>query len=116
MEHFINGLRDEMGGKAADKYIITKGQTRISIITPALIRIETQPDGKFCDLPTQAVLNRSFDTPDFTVTENGGGFTVKTRAAEFVFSSKAKLTRVILEGKAHSCVQNAECLSAAGVE
>ena len=102
MEHFINGLRDEMSGKTADSHIIVKGSSRISIITSRLIRIETAPGGKFCDLPTQAVLNRCFDAPEYTVNENGYGFSVKTKDAEFVFTSSARLLKVIIDGKAHT--------------
>ena len=102
MQHFTNGLRDEMNGKTADTLVITKGSTRISIITSRLIRIETQPDGKFCDLPTQAVLNRCFAAPEYTINESGGSFTIKTEDAEFVFSAKARLTKVIIDGTAHT--------------
>ena len=38
---------------------------RISLITSRLLRTET---GAFCDLPTQTVQNRDFDTPKYTLT------------------------------------------------
>ncbi len=98
MEHFINGLRNEMNGRTADSHLITKGNLRISVITSRLIRIETQPDGIFCDKPTQAVLNRSFASPVFTVSDASDGICIRTENVNFTVSSVGKLLRVDADG------------------
>ena len=96
MEHFRNAFRDEMNGKTDASQVFVKGNVRISVITSKLIRIENQPDGKFCDLPTQTVLNRNFRTVSCVITDNKNNFAVKTDDTTFVFSDKAKLIQVIL--------------------
>lgn len=98
MEHFRTGLSDEINGKTHDSQIYLKGNLRISVLTSRLIRIETQPDGKFCDLPTQAVLNRNFDTPSFIVTDNYSSFAIKTDDVSFVFSADGELTQAVMNG------------------
>ena len=102
MEHFINAFSDEMNGKTADSQVFIKGNMRISILTSRLIRIETQPDLKFCDLSTQAVLNRNFDTPEFTVTDNSNGFTIKTADVSFVFSAEGELIQAVMKNMTDS--------------
>ena len=71
------------------------GDTRISIITESLIRIEKQSDKKFCDLPTQAVICRSFSSPAYTIKKHGCTMIIKTAKAEFIVMD-GKLTKVIL--------------------
>ena len=88
MEHFAKAFRDEISGKTNESYTIIRNDMRISVITSRLIRIEKQSDGRFCDLPTQTVLNRNFDTPSFVVTDNRSSFAVKTDDVSFVFSAE----------------------------
>ena len=42
---------------------------RISVLTPALVRLEYSPEGIFEDRATQVVLNRDFPVPEFQVKE-----------------------------------------------
>ncbi len=91
MEHFAKAFRDEISGKTNDSNIIVRNGMRISVLTSRLIRIEKQSDGKFCDMPTQTVLNRNFDTPSFAVNDNRSGFAVKTDDVSFVFSADGEL-------------------------
>ena len=100
MERFAKAFRDEICGKTPDNQIYIRSNTRISVLTSKLIRIETQPDNIFCDMPTQVVFNRNFDTPSFTVTDNGSDFTIKTEDVSFVFSAYGKLLQVITDEKA----------------
>ncbi len=96
MEHFKNAFRDEISGKTSEKCTYIRGNQRISILTSRLIRIETQSDGKFCDLPTQTVLNRNFAEPDFVITDNLNSFALKTDDATFVFSPDGEIKQVIM--------------------
>ena len=97
MEHFAKAFRDEINGKTPDSNIIIKNGVRISVLTSRLIRTEKQPDGRFCDMPTQTVLNRSFDTPSFDVTDSPSGFTVKTDDVSFVFSPEGELLQAVMK-------------------
>lgn len=97
MEYLKNALSEELNGKTSDSHIFIRGQIRISVLTSRLVRIEIQPDAKFCDLPTQTVLNRNFDTPEFTVKDNGSSFSIKTKDTTFVFSTDGTLTQTILK-------------------
>lgn len=97
MEHFAKAFRDEINGKTPDSNIIIKKDVRISVLTSRLIRTEKQSDGRFCDMPTQTVLNRSFDTPSFDVTYSPSGFTVKTDDVSFVFSPEGELLQAVMK-------------------
>ena len=102
MEHFAKAFRDEINGKTPDSNIIIKNGVRISVLTSRLIRIEKQPDGRFCDMPTQTVLNRNFDTPSFIVTDSPSDFTVKTDDVSFVFSPEGKLIEAVMKDMSDS--------------
>lgn len=97
MERFAKAFRDEISGKTPDSQICLKNNVRISVLTSRLVRIETQPDGIFCDMPTQTVLNRNFETPSFEVKENNSGIEIRTEDVSFVFSSDGKLVQVIMK-------------------
>lgn len=100
MEHFRKAFSDDINGRTPDSQIFIRDNMRISVLTSKLIRIETQPDSRFCDLPTQAVLNRNFDTPSFTVTDNRNNFAIKTEDVSFVFSADGELIQAVMKGMA----------------
>ncbi len=60
--------------------IFEKGDIRISLITPRLLRTEK---GAFTDLPTQTVQNRDFDKPKYTIFENKNCINIQTDDALF---------------------------------
>ena len=97
MDWFSETFSIKTDGKTLPSCTIIKGSLRISVLTPNLIRIEKQSDCKFCDRPTQTVLNRNFQEPAFTLTHNGVNFSVKTDKVSFVFDSGGKLLQVALE-------------------
>ena len=65
--------------------IFEKGDLRISLITPRLLRTEK---GIFTDLPTQTVQNRDFEEVKYTLEENDGKITVKTDRVIFYVDAK----------------------------
>ena len=87
MERFSKAFRNEISGKTPDNQICLKNNVRISILTSRLVRVESQPDGIFCDMPTQTVLNRNFELPSFDVKETRSGFEIRTDDVSFIFSS-----------------------------
>ena len=100
MEHFAKAFRDEIRGKTDEANVIIRNNVRISVLTSRLIRIEKQTDGKFCDMPTQTVLNRNFDMPSFVVTDNRSSFAVKTDDVSFVFSAEGELIQAVMKDMA----------------
>ena len=100
MEHFAKAFRDEIRGKTDEANVIIRNNVRISVLTSRLIRIEKQTDGKFCDMPTQTVLNRNFDMPSFVVTDNRSSFAVKTDDVSFVFSAEGELIQTVMKDMA----------------
>ena len=58
--------------------IVQGAKYRISILTPALIRLEYNEEGVFEDRATQAVLNRDFPPVRYRVWENEAQLFVET--------------------------------------
>ena len=57
----------------ADENAIVRGEHfRFTVLTNRLIRIEYSKSGEFEDRATQAVINRKFDVPEYTVQNNDG--------------------------------------------
>ncbi len=90
MEQFAKRFKIDCSPIADKKKWIVRGATRLTVITPCLLRVEVQSEGKFCDEPTQSVWFRDFDSPEFTVAEENGKLKIKTEKAEFVYSLKSK--------------------------
>ena len=72
-------------------FTFTANGVRISVLTPRLIRVEEQISSVFCDLPTQAVLCRSFDAPPFTVEKEKDAVVVRTEAVALRYSYRLKI-------------------------
>lgn len=56
--------------KANEKAVFKGKKYRITVLTERLIRLEYSEDGIFEDRPTELVINRYFDMPNFTVRED----------------------------------------------
>ena len=68
---------------------VVQGDTyRITVLTPALLRLEYHPQGKFEDRATQAVLNRDFPVPDFQVQKKNGELILYTEELELHYDEK----------------------------
>ncbi len=63
---------------------------RLTVITPCLLRVEVQNEGKFCDEPTQSVWFRNLGKVKFDVTESGNKIEIKTEKVAFSYSVSAK--------------------------
>lgn len=75
----------------ADKaQVYVNGGIRLTVITPCMLRVEKQAQGKFCDEPTQSVWFRDFEKPEFSIKEANGRVEIKTEKATFVYSLKSK--------------------------
>ncbi len=88
MDTFAKRFRIDCSPVADKKQIYVNGRTRLTVITPCMLRVEMQADGKFCDEPTQSVWFRDFDKPEFSVKEANGKVEIKTEKVMFVYSLK----------------------------
>ncbi|MDC7241489.1 MAG: glycoside hydrolase family 31 protein, partial [Spirochaetales bacterium] len=57
---------------------VVRGNSRFTVLTPRLIRLEYDQEGIFEDRPTKTVLNRDFPAVDFTLSEQGEGVIIET--------------------------------------
>ena len=97
MERFFDRFSFSCDPQTAPDCVFEADGVRLSVLTPALLRVEVSPDGTFCDEPTQSVWFRNFDRPSFTVTQEPGLVNIKTDAAEFCFSlAQKKMKRITL--------------------
>lgn len=69
---------DEHNPIAKTKSIIEGSNYRITILTSKLIRFEYSSQGKFENRQTKMVLNRDFETPEYTIYDTEGGLKVVT--------------------------------------
>ncbi len=69
----------DLPSKTDDKYVITCGRVRVSVITDRLYRVEYSKNGVFTDHATQKVWNRNFDSPAFKTKKQDGYLIVGTR-------------------------------------
>lgn len=58
--------------------MIHRGNTRVSILTPRIIRIEHDPSRRFEDRPSQHFWNRRLPVPAFSVADDGGFLCIET--------------------------------------
>ena len=88
MDTFAKRFRIDCSPVADKKQVYVNGSTRLTVITPCMLRVEMQADGKFCDEPTQCVWFRDFDKPEFSVKEANGKVEIKTEKVMLVYSLK----------------------------
>ncbi|MFA5449886.1 MAG: TIM-barrel domain-containing protein [Clostridia bacterium] len=87
--------------KANDSQIVLLDRARITVLTPELIRVETD---NFVDEATQIVWYRDLPECKFTVEENTAQAAIKTTDAEFIFDKRKKrITFVVLNGEKIAC-------------
>ena len=97
MDTFAKRFKIDCSPVAAKNQVYVNGGTRLTVITPCMLRVEKQKDGKFCDEPTQSVWFRDFCKCDFEKKEANGVVEIKTGKVTFVYSLKAnKMLRIIL--------------------
>lgn len=100
MKELNKHLLAETSGKACGENIIVSGKTRVTVLTETLIRIEHSSNGKFTDLPSQAVWYRDFGRVDFTSEKSSGRITVKTAKTEFVVAAgTGDFLYAVIDGK-----------------
>lgn len=74
------------GEKSACRNTAVFGCIRVSVITDRLIRVEHQPDLKFCDKPTQSILYRDLNGVNFSYDCKRGMICIWTDRARLIIS------------------------------
>ena len=90
MEQFFDRFKIDCSPVAHKSHTLVRNNIRLTVITPCLLRVETQSRGKFCDEPTQSVWFRDFMKPEFKVNESSATVEIKTTKANFLFNLKTK--------------------------
>ncbi len=97
MEQFAKRFKFDCSPIAKGNQVIVHKNTRITVITPALLRVEVQKDGNFCDEPTQSVWFRDFCATEFETEETKDAIVIKTEKATFIYSySSNKMLSITL--------------------
>ena len=68
--------------------VVTGDCWRITVLTSRLLRLEYQAQGRFEDRPTQTVVNRNFETPDFTLQDRDGQLEIITEDLQLLYDKK----------------------------
>lgn len=90
MAQFEKRFKIDCSPVAPENQVIVCGGTRLTVITPCLLRVENQNEGKFCDEPTQSVWFRDFCDTEYELNESGNTIEIKTEKASFVYSLSAR--------------------------
>ncbi|MDD3946398.1 MAG: glycoside hydrolase family 31 protein [Clostridia bacterium] len=75
--------------QAPESAQIIHGNTRITVLTPSLVRVETTKNCSFCDKATQIVWYRDFTCP-YEKQEDKKSITITTSAAVYHYSKRRK--------------------------
>lgn len=75
---------------ASEKAQVVNGNTRFTVLTDRLIRMEWSENGKFEDNATLAIVNRDLDVPEFDVTINGDSVKIQTGAMTLSYDGGGK--------------------------
>ncbi len=99
MDTFAQRFRIDASPLCPAKNVFVKGNTRFSVITDCMLRVEVQEDGFFCDEATQSVWHRDFADPSFKVFEVADTVQIRTAKVTFVYSlKKQKMQYITLAG------------------
>lgn len=73
---------------ADPRAVIAGDGYRITVLTDRLLRLEYEPQGRFCDEATQLALCRAFPVPRFTAQEREGRLVIETDALRLTYDRK----------------------------
>lgn len=76
---------EDWNPKADEKAVVTSGNTRFTMLTPQMIRIQYSANGLFEDRATFAVVNRRLPVPQFTSKTENGYLIIETEALKLTY-------------------------------
>lgn len=86
MGNFEKRFKIDCSPKAPDCQTVVRRGTRLTVITPCLLRAEYEKNGNFCDEPTQSVWFRDFCETNYEIREFGSTIEIETEKVCFVYS------------------------------
>mgnify|MGYP003370438709 CR=1 FL=1 len=100
----MEGYKLEMHPVCNPKAVVQGEKYRITILTPALVRLEYSANGQFEDRPTQSVLNRDFPVPEYKVLDEKEELSIFTEELEIhydrgPFTASGLMIKVVGGGK-----------------
>ncbi|MBQ4603617.1 MAG: DUF5110 domain-containing protein [Clostridia bacterium] len=90
MKTFEQRFKIDCSPIADKKQTLVYKNVRLTVITPCLLRVEVQKEGRFCDEPTQSVWFRNLGEVNFEVNDSGNKVEIKTEKATFTYSLSSK--------------------------
>jgi hypothetical protein len=73
--------------------IVQKGEWRLTVLTPGLVRLEHSPTGEFEDKASTFAIKRNLPTPDFkAIKTDAGGLSLTTANMILTYDGKAFTT------------------------
>lgn len=75
---------------ANDKAMVTCGNARFTVLTPQMVRMEWNADGRPEDRKTLTIVNRRLDVPRFTAKKSDKGVTITTNALSLKYKNDGK--------------------------
>ena len=78
--------------QAAPGAQVVAGNARFTVLTDRLVRMEWSPEARFEDRATLAIVNRNLPVPQYTVSRQGEGVTIKTKALTLTYKGGGKFT------------------------
>ncbi len=85
MADYFDAFKIKCSPVSNEKNTVICKDTRITVLTACLLRIEVSASGIFCDEPTQAVWFRDFDLPEYTLKKEKNKIIIKTSLVEFCY-------------------------------
>lgn len=81
-------------------FVFAKENTRISVLTDRLFRVEFSYTSKFTDMPTQKVWCRNFEHPEFNINVSGSTAVVSTKLCKIAVNcSNGKILYAEISGR-----------------
>lgn len=91
MDQTISKWSTDFSGMARSEAMIQGSHYRFTLLTTQLLRIEYSEEGKFEDRPTQSVINREFEVPQYRIVEDDNKLEIITEHMH-VYYKKGPLT------------------------
>ena len=84
---FMDVMASAQNNPVADEdATVICGNARFTVLTDRLLRMEWDEYGRFEDRASLAIINRSLEVPEFTVSRNGKGVTINTGAVTLKYN------------------------------
>ena len=68
-----------------NKSIVQGDKYRFTVLTPQMIRLEYNEEGIFEDRPTQTVINREFEVPQFSLIDEEDNLEIITECVHLIY-------------------------------